>query len=147
MPQPIRYAALAALAATMCLPALAAERSKPECFQALRQPGGARLTCDHHAWMTDEERADLVRLTRGYLKDARCVVSVDIERRFVNEARAIRRLKDCPNVVEVEHMTQSEDGHLILVMEHISGGDLAGLMASRQLSVDEVIEFQVWRRQ
>ncbi len=62
-------------------------------------------------------------------------------RKFVNEARAVRRLKGCPNVVEVEHMTQSEDGHLILVMEHIAGGDLAGLMASRQVRVGEVIEY------
>ena len=62
-------------------------------------------------------------------------------RKFVNEARAVRRLKACPNVVEVEHMTQSEDGHLILVMEHIAGGDLAGLMASRQVRVGEAIEY------
>ena len=62
-------------------------------------------------------------------------------RKFVNEARAVRRLKGCPNVVEVEHMTQSEDGHLILVMEHIAGGDLAGLMASRQVRVGEIIEY------
>ena len=62
-------------------------------------------------------------------------------RKFVNEARAVRRLKDCPNVVEVEHMTQSEDGHLILVMEHITGGDLGGLMDARPLRVDEVVEF------
>ena len=65
-------------------------------------------------------------------------------RKFVNEARAVRRLRDCPHVVEVEHMTQSEDGHLILVMEHITGGDLGGLMESRTPRVDEVVE---WGRQ
>ena len=65
----------------------------------------------------------------------------DYARKFVNEGRAIRRLKACPNIVEVEHMTQSEDGHLILVMEHISGGDLGGLMDSRALIIAEVIEF------
>jgi serine/threonine-protein kinase len=62
-------------------------------------------------------------------------------RKFVTEARAVSRLNECPNVVKVQHMTQSEDGHLILVMEHIAGGDLAGLMESRQLSVAEVIEY------
>ncbi len=62
-------------------------------------------------------------------------------RKFVNEARAMRRLKDCPNIVEVEHMTQSEDGHLILVMEHIQGGDLGGLIDARPLRVGEVVEF------
>src|SRR5262249_37121168 len=39
-----------------------------------------------------------------------------------------------------EHMTQSEDGHLLLVMEHVSGGDLAALMMARTLSIPEVIE-------
>ena len=67
--------------------------------------------------------------------------SPDYVRKFVNEARAVSRLKACPNVVEVQHMTQSEDGHLILVMEYISGGDLSGLMAARQLRVDEVIDY------
>ena len=38
-------------------------------------------------------------------------------------------------------MTQSEDGHLILVMEHIAGGDLSGLMASRRMGVGEVVEY------
>ncbi|HEY3743381.1 MAG TPA: protein kinase [Bryobacteraceae bacterium] len=62
-------------------------------------------------------------------------------RKFMNEGRAIRRLKACPNIVEVEHMTQSEDGHLILVMEHIPGGDLSGMMETRRLSIPEVIEY------
>jgi serine/threonine protein kinase len=75
------------------------------------------------------------RLHEQYASDPEYV------RKFVNEARAVRRLKGCLNVVEVEHMTQSEDGHLILVMEHITGGDLFGLMASRMLSVAEVIDY------
>jgi hypothetical protein len=87
--------ALAALAvAVSAAPVLAAgpnvdkRLAKPECFDALRQSSGPRLACDHHAWMTDGERADVVKLTRGYLKDARCTVSVDIERRLVDEALA-----------------------------------------------------------
>ncbi len=87
--------ALAALAATVwAAPALAAganmdqHLAKPECFDALRQSGGTRLSCEHHAWMTDDERADVVKLTRGYLQDARCTVTVDIERRLVDEALA-----------------------------------------------------------
>lgn len=62
-------------------------------------------------------------------------------RKFVNEGRAIRRLRGCPHIVEVEHMTQSEDGHLILVMEYVPGGDLAALIDSRPCSVDEVIDY------
>lgn len=60
--------------------------------------------------------------------------------KFMNEGRAVRRLKGCPYVVEVEHMTQSEDGHLILVMEHVAGGDLDALMQSREMTIAEVIE-------
>ena len=62
-------------------------------------------------------------------------------RKFFNEGRAVRRLKGCPYIVEVEHMTRSEDGNLILVMEYVSGGDLAGLMKSRTVSVAEAMEF------
>jgi len=75
------------------------------------------------------------RLHEQFASDAEYV------NKFIREGRAVRRLKGCPHVVEVEHMTQSEDGHLILVMEHVSGGDLDSLMSSRQLSVAEVIEF------
>jgi WD40 repeat protein/tRNA A-37 threonylcarbamoyl transferase component Bud32 len=48
--------------------------------------------------------------------------------RFVKEAQAIARLKGCPHIVEVFDMTQTDDGQLILVMEHMPGGDLAGLI-------------------
>lgn len=65
------------------------------------------------------------RLHDQYSSDA------DYVRRFIHEGRAIRRLRGCPNIVEVEHMTQSDEGHLILIMEYIPGGDLAGLIASR----------------
>ena len=61
--------------------------------------------------------------------------------KFLNEGRIIRRLRSCAHIVEVEHMTQTDDGHLILVMEYIAGGDLSGLMGSRTLSIEEVIEF------
>ena len=66
---------------------------------------------------------------------------VEFARKFMNEGRAIRRLRTCPHIVEVEHMTQTDDGHLILVMEYIPGGDLNGLMESRVLSVEEAIEY------
>ena len=64
----------------------------------------------------------------------------DFVDKFVNEGRAIERLKRCPNIVEVKDMTQTADGHLILIMEHVPGGDLAGLMKSRELTIPEVIE-------
>ena len=66
---------------------------------------------------------------------------VEFARKFLNEGRAIRRLRSCPHIVEVEHMTQTDDGHLILVMEYIAGGDLAKLMDTRGvLNPGEVVE-------
>ena len=38
-------------------------------------------------------------------------------------------------------MTHTDDGHLILNMEYVDGGDMEGLMMTRQLTVDEVIDF------
>ena len=49
-------------------------------------------------------------------------------RKFIREGQAIRRLNACPNIVKVEHMTQTEDGYLILVMEFVDGGDLDTLI-------------------
>ncbi|MEQ1696882.1 MAG: hypothetical protein ABL901_13685 [Hyphomicrobiaceae bacterium] len=75
--------------------AMAAE--KPDCFSTLRHPGGKRLVCEHKAWMTDEERADIAKLTRGYLLDAKCVVSVDVERGLIDEGLAASdRVFDLP---------------------------------------------------
>jgi len=70
--------------------ATAAKGAAPDCFSSLRQTSGrgGRLVCEHRAWMTDEERADLAKLTRGYLLDATCVVSVDIERALIDEGLA-----------------------------------------------------------
>jgi hypothetical protein len=63
-----------------------AGQDRPACFSALRQGGSAPLSCEHKAWMTDEERASVVKLTRGYLLDASCVVTVDVQRAIVDEA-------------------------------------------------------------
>jgi formylglycine-generating enzyme required for sulfatase activity len=48
--------------------------------------------------------------------------------KFIQEARAIEKLKGCPQIVEIYDMTQTEDGHLILVMENMVGGDLEALI-------------------
>jgi len=48
--------------------------------------------------------------------------------KFILEARAIEKLRGCPQIVEIYDMTQTEDGHLILVMENMVGGDLEGLI-------------------
>ena len=53
-------------------------------------------------------------------------------RKFIAEGQVIRRLRDCPYIVTVEHMTLTADQYLILIMEFMSGGDLNKLMQERQ---------------
>jgi hypothetical protein len=60
----------------------------PDCFAALARLSGTSLTCQHRAWLTDQERADLNRLTQGLVRDARCTVTVSVDRALVDEAVA-----------------------------------------------------------
>lgn len=62
-----------------------------DCFVELAKlrPGKARpevFACEFPTRLTDEERADLKRLTRETLLDATCVVSIRIERGIVEAA-------------------------------------------------------------
>ena len=60
--------------------------SKPiDCFSLLRQRAGVRFSCQHRAWLSEQERADLTRVSRGMLLDARCIVAVDLDRRLIEE--------------------------------------------------------------
>ena len=52
--------------------------------------------------------------------------------KFIAEGQVIRRLRDCPYVVTVEHMTLTADQYLILIMEFMPGGDLCKLMQERR---------------
>ena len=71
--------------------------------------------------------------TTNVIKRLHAQYSSDQEfvRKFVNEGRVMRCLRACPQIVDIEQMTQTEDRHLILVMEYIPGGDLETLMKSR----------------
>jgi hypothetical protein len=62
------------------------------------------------------------RLHSQYAEDPQFIA------RFVKEAQAIARLKGCPQIVKVFDTERTEDGHLILVMEYMPGGDLASLI-------------------
>ena len=79
----------------------------PSCFAALAGPPTDRLVCEHLAWMTDDERAEVQRLTRGYLLDARCTVHVDVEAALVEEALAAsdRTIQFPPQPVTCELQT------------------------------------------
>ena len=79
----------------------------PSCFAALAGPPADRFRCEHLAWMTDDERAEVQRLTRGYLLDARCTVHVDVEASLVEEALAAsdRSIQFPPQPVTCELQT------------------------------------------
>lgn len=71
-----------------CGPAHAAGPANPErnCFWQLAHGRGSEMACEHHAWLSDQERDDLRKLTRELLQDARCVVTVRIRRVLVDDA-------------------------------------------------------------
>lgn len=70
--------------------ALAGARVEPprerNCFYQLLEDTGPQIDCEHPAWMTEDEKADLKKLTRGYLLDASCTIKIAIERAKVDAA-------------------------------------------------------------
>ena len=74
-----------AIAATGASRAASPEDPTRNCFWQLANGRGSQLTCEHKAWITEEERADLKKLTRELLQDVRCTVSVDIRRVLVDD--------------------------------------------------------------
>jgi hypothetical protein len=73
--------ALAMLASSW--PAAAAER---DCFDELENGTSAEFTCKYPVALAEQERADLKRITREYLQDVTCSVSVRIDRGLVERA-------------------------------------------------------------
>jgi serine/threonine protein kinase len=64
--------------------------------------------------------------------------------KFISEGQVIRRLRDCPFIVQVEHMTLTADQHLILIMEFMPGGDLNKLSEARRFfTIPEVAGYAV----
>lgn len=81
--------ALALLAPTILLsvePAVAAGAKDRDCFHQLERGRGPDLVCEFPADLTEEERRDLRSISREIVQDARCVVSIRIDRRLVEEA-------------------------------------------------------------
>lgn len=56
------------------------------CLEELGKSAKDDISCDYVTLLTDEERADLTRLTRGVLQDASCRVAVRIARDVVAPA-------------------------------------------------------------
>lgn len=82
----------ACLLSLWCLLAGAAAADDPRREQTrncLAQISGSRapeIACDYPAWLTEEERADLKKLTRDMLQDLRCSVAIRIKRILVDDA-------------------------------------------------------------
>ena len=56
------------------------------CFYQLLEDTSPQIDCEHPAWLTDDEKADLKKLTRDYLHDARCTIKIVIERAKIDTA-------------------------------------------------------------
>jgi hypothetical protein len=87
---PVAAALLAALPAS---PSLAGGPLKDvpletQCLKQLIESRAPEIDCVHQAWFTTEERDDLAKLTRGYLLDASCAITVKIARQEIDTALA-----------------------------------------------------------
>lgn len=56
------------------------------CLKAVAQPAGEEISCDYRALLTDSERTDMQKISRGLLQDATCIVKVRIARKLVEPA-------------------------------------------------------------
>lgn len=86
-------AGFALLAATIALvmgptAALAEDQagSLDACLEAVSGRKDDEISCKYKTLLTEQERADMQRLTRGLLKDASCLVNVKIARALVEPA-------------------------------------------------------------
>ena len=61
----------------------AAER---DCFREMERGRGTEIVCEFPTQLTEDEKRDLKAITRDVLQDARCLVSIRIERRTFDEA-------------------------------------------------------------
>lgn len=65
------------------LPATAAER---DCFDELENGTSGEFVCNYPVALAEQERADLKRITREYLQDVTCSVTVRLDRGLVERA-------------------------------------------------------------
>lgn len=67
--------------------ATAAKLAQPrDCFEELESGTSSEFTCTYPVALAEQERADLKRITREYLQDVSCSVSVRIDRAMVERA-------------------------------------------------------------
>lgn len=96
----LRHAALSALViASAGVPMVAPARAaaEPDCFEQLQKGTEPIIACAFPTRLTDQEREDLKRITRGVLQDASCLVAIRVERQAINEAlRATEHVFEAP---------------------------------------------------
>ena len=80
---PILALAAGAPAQAGPLPKAAAPGSLGSCLNAVANGKASEISCDYEALLTEEERSDLRRISRGLLQDASCLVAVRIARPLV----------------------------------------------------------------
>ena len=64
----------------------AASLDEADCWYQFFDAVGPRIACSFPAIMEDKDRAEIRKLTRDVLQDARCAVTIDIERAPVEDA-------------------------------------------------------------
>lgn len=80
-----RAAALIALS-VLAGPAGAAAPDAQDCFADLLNGRGTEIICQFPLRPSEQERAELDKLTRGYLKDIHCRVAIRVERDRISAA-------------------------------------------------------------
>lgn len=79
------FLALGAVAPTAPAGTSAAD---PDCFEEFLNGSGTDIVCTFPTRMSADEKAEVEKVTRGYLKDARCDVAIRMPRKLVADALA-----------------------------------------------------------
>lgn len=61
-------------------------KNSGDCFAQLEQGRGPEIVCEFPTRLTGQEQKDLQRITRDVLQDARCTVSIRVDRALVETA-------------------------------------------------------------
>ena len=81
------FGALIAIAGAGLAAAGTSDREQ-DCFHQLENGRGAEIVCAFPTRLSEQEQADLRRITRDVLQDAHCVVSIRFPRRLLDDALA-----------------------------------------------------------
>jgi len=71
---------------TAAPPTHTADQQEADCWHQFMEATSARITCGFPTVMEDADRAQIRKLTREVLLDARCQVAIDVERALVDDA-------------------------------------------------------------